>query len=86
MTFNGPALDGNILLVRKAATGQLIDSDPVPGPIWSGVATAGDALITGIGSTYAANPAGVAVLTPVGRVPLPARSSVRSIISASRTR
>jgi polyvinyl alcohol dehydrogenase (cytochrome) len=73
MTFNGPALDGNILLVRNATTGQLIDTVPVPGPIWSGVATVGDALVTGIGSSYVANPAGVAVLTPGGARPVAGR-------------
>ncbi len=70
MTFNGPTLAGNILQVREAATGQLIDTVPVPGPIWSGVATVGDALVTGIGSSYVAHPAGVAVLTPGGARPV----------------
>jgi hypothetical protein len=70
MTFNGPALDGNVLLVRNATSGQVIDSVAVPGPIWSGVATVGDALVTGIGSSYVANPAGIAVLTPGGSPPV----------------
>jgi outer membrane protein assembly factor BamB len=67
MTFNGPALNGNVMDVRQAATGNLIDAVTVPGPIWSGVATVGNALVTGVGSSYAAQPAGVAVLTPGGR-------------------
>jgi polyvinyl alcohol dehydrogenase (cytochrome) len=67
MTFNGPALNGSVMDVRQAATGNLIDAVTVPGPIWSGVATVGNALITGIGSSYAAQPAGIAVLTPGGR-------------------
>ncbi|MGD0311775.1 MAG: PQQ-binding-like beta-propeller repeat protein [Acidimicrobiales bacterium] len=70
MTFNGPALDANVLEVRDASNGKLLDSVGVPGPIWSGVATVGDALITGVGSSYAAQPAGVAVVTPGGAPPV----------------
>ena len=70
MTFNGPALEGGILQVRDAATGVLAATVRVPGAIWSGVATVGDALVTGIGSTYVAQPAGVAVVTPGGRRPV----------------
>jgi polyvinyl alcohol dehydrogenase (cytochrome) len=70
MTFNGPALDGSILQVRDASTGQLIDTVTVPGAIWSGVATVGDALVTGIGSSYVAQPAGVAAITPGGTPPV----------------
>jgi polyvinyl alcohol dehydrogenase (cytochrome) len=70
MTFNGPALDGDILQVRLASSGSLLDTVGVPGPIWSGVATVGDALVTGIGSSYSAQPAGVAAITPNGTPPL----------------
>jgi len=70
LTFNGPALRGDILLVRNAATGALIDTVSLPGPVWSGVATVGDALVTGIGSSYVAHPAGVAVITPGGARPV----------------
>ncbi len=70
MTFNGPALLGKVLQVRSAATGALLDTVPVSGPIWSGVATVGDALVTGIGSSYAAHPAGIAVVTPGGKRPV----------------
>ena len=66
MTFNGPALEGNILQVRDAATGALLATASIPGPDWSGVATVGDTLVTGIGSTYNAQPAGVVALTPDG--------------------
>ncbi len=69
MTFNGPALAGNILQVRDAATGALLAKTSIPGPDWSGVATVGDALVTGIGSTYNAQPAGVVALTPDGSRP-----------------
>jgi polyvinyl alcohol dehydrogenase (cytochrome) len=70
MTFNGPALDGNVLQVRDAASGDLLATITVPGPIWSGVATVGNALVTGIGTSYVAQPAGVAVLTPGGTPPV----------------
>ncbi len=70
MTFNGPAIVGNILLVRDAATGALVTTVKVPGPIWSGVATVGDAVVTGIGSSYSAHPAGIAAITPGGAPPV----------------
>ncbi len=70
MTFNGPAIVGDILLVRDAATGALVTTVKVPGPIWSGVATVGDALVTGIGSSYTAHPAGIAAITPGGAPPV----------------
>ena len=69
MTFNGPALDGGVLMVRNAATGQLVDNVSVPGPIWSGIATVGDSLVTGIGSTYSARPGGIVAVTPNGARP-----------------
>ena len=70
MTFNGPALRGNVLQVRDTATGALLDTVALPGPVWSGVATVGDALVTGIGSSYVAHPAGIAVITPGGARPV----------------
>ncbi len=70
MTFNGPAIVGNILLVRDATTGGLVTSVKVPGPIWSGVATVGDAIVTGIGSSYSAQPGGIAAITPGGAPPV----------------
>jgi len=66
MTFNGPALGGSVLQVRDAATGGLLDSVAVPGPIWSGTATVGNAVVTGVGSSYSAQPAGVVAVTPRG--------------------
>ncbi len=68
MTFNGPA-NGTAIAVRDATTGQLVDSVAVPGPTWSGVVTVGDALVTGLGSSYVSQPAGVVVLTPGGTRP-----------------
>ncbi len=69
MTFNGPA-SGSLILVRDAASGDLLDSIATPGPVWSGIATVGNALVTGIGESYNAQPAGVAVLTPGGARPI----------------
>jgi hypothetical protein len=70
MTFNGPALNGSVLQVRSSSTGNLLDTVTVPGPIWSGVATVGNAVVTGVGSSYVAQPAGVAALTPGGTRPV----------------
>ena len=53
----------------------LVTTVKVPGPIWSGVATVGDALVTGIGSSYTAHPAGIAAITPGGAPPVVPRSS-----------
>jgi hypothetical protein len=69
MTFNGPA-NGTALAVRDASSGRLLDTVAVPGPTWSGVATVGDALVAGLGSSYVSQPAGVAVLTPGGARPI----------------
>ena len=70
MTFNGPALGGAVINVRDADSGFLIDQVGLPGADWSGVATVGDALVVGIGDTYTAGPAGVAVATPGGKAPI----------------
>ena len=70
MTFNGPALDGAVLDVRDAGSGDLIDQVAVPGPIWSGTASVGDALVLGVGDSYTAEPSGVVVITPGGRPPV----------------
>jgi outer membrane protein assembly factor BamB len=70
MTFNGPALGVGVLQVRDAATGGLLDSVDLPGPNWSGAATVGNAVITGIGSSYTAQPAGVVAITPGGVHPV----------------
>jgi len=70
MTFNGPALGGAVIDVRDATSGKLIDQVALSGSNWSGIATVGDALVAGVGSTYLAQPAGVAVITPGGRRPV----------------
>ena len=70
MTFNGPAVAGPILVVRDAATGTIVTQVKLPGSSWSGVATVGDALVTGIGASAEAQPAGVVALTPGGSKPV----------------
>jgi polyvinyl alcohol dehydrogenase (cytochrome) len=70
MTFNGPALGATVLNVRDTTSGTLIDQVKIPGANWSGIATVGDALVVGIGNSYLAHPAGVAVLTPDGKAPI----------------
>ncbi len=69
ITFNGPALSGSILDVRLASTGALLVAVPLPQANWSGVATVGNAVVLGVGSTYNAKDAGIVVLTPHGQPP-----------------
>jgi outer membrane protein assembly factor BamB len=70
MTFNGPALGAFVLDVRLASSGRLIHEALLPQANWSGVATAGDAVVLGVGSTYNAANAGIVVLTPSGTRPV----------------
>ena len=69
MFFNGLAL-GRGIVVRDAATGSLITEVPLPAFNWSGIATVGDALVFGLGSTSDADGSGIEVLTPNGAPPL----------------
>lgn len=70
MAFAGLALAADAVQVRNAATGHLIVQVKLPQSNWSGIATVGDALVLGLGSTY--NPAhtGIEVLTPGGAPPV----------------
>jgi polyvinyl alcohol dehydrogenase (cytochrome) len=68
MTFDGQALT-NTLTIRDAKTGTLLASLPLLAPCWSGVATVGDALVLGTGSSENGHPDGVVVYTPGGRAP-----------------
>jgi hypothetical protein len=70
MTFNSPALSGAFVQVRDAQTGTVLDRPTIPGANWSGIATAGDAIVLGTGSTYDASHAGIEVLTPGGSPPV----------------
>jgi polyvinyl alcohol dehydrogenase (cytochrome) len=70
MTFNGPALAAAAVQVRDAATGQLVTQVGLPQANWSGIATVGDALVLGLGSTYDPSSSGIEVLTPGGDPPM----------------
>jgi polyvinyl alcohol dehydrogenase (cytochrome) len=70
MTFNGLALVNQAIQVRSATTGRLLKQVELPVANWSGIATVGDALVFGVGTTYSATPAGIEVLTPGGRPPI----------------
>ena len=70
MTFNGPALAATAVQVRDAATGRLLAQIGVPQANWSGIATVGDALVLGLGSTYDPSLSGIEVLTPGGDPPV----------------
>jgi polyvinyl alcohol dehydrogenase (cytochrome) len=74
MTFNDPALSAKALDVRDAATGRRLARIPLANLGWSGIATVGDALVLGIGSTYDARHSGIVVLTPGGAPPVVPRS------------
>jgi polyvinyl alcohol dehydrogenase (cytochrome) len=69
MFFNGLALDKSIV-VRDTATGRLITQLALPAFNWSGIATVGNALVFGLGSTSDAAGAGIEVLTPDGSQPV----------------
>jgi polyvinyl alcohol dehydrogenase (cytochrome) len=70
MTFNGPALAARAVEVRDAATGRLVTQIGLPQANWSGIATVGDALVLGVGSTFDPSSSGVEVLTPGGDPPI----------------
>lgn len=72
LSFNGPALRST-LQVRDATSGALITELALPGPSWSGVATVGDAIVFGTGTSYQASPDGILAYTPDGRSPAPSR-------------
>ncbi len=69
MTFDGLAL-AHAVDVRDAARGTLVAQVQLPQFNWSGIATVGDALVVGLGSTSDATGSGVEVLTPGGRPPV----------------
>ena len=74
LTFNGPALAAKSVDVRDAATGRLIVRVGLPQSNWSGVATVGNALVLGLGSTFDPRVSGIEVLTPGGVPPVVPRS------------
>ncbi len=74
MTFNCPAF-GAVVQVRSAASGALLDQTALPINCWSGVATVGDALVLGTGTSSQGSPDGLLVLTPGGKRPVVPASS-----------
>ncbi len=69
MTFNCPAF-GAVVQVRAASTGALLDQAALPATCWSGIATVGDALVLGTGSSAQGAPDGIVALTPGGKDPV----------------
>jgi len=70
MSFDGLALSAAAVQVRDAKTGHLIVQVKLPQANWSGIATVGNALVLGLGSTYSPKAAGIEVLTPGGVGPV----------------
>ena len=68
--FNGVALAAKAIQVRDVATGRIVASVALPQFCWSGIATAGDALVFGLGTTADDMPAGIEVVTPGGAPPV----------------
>ena len=64
------ALTAAAVQVRDAATGRLVAQIGLPQANWSGIATVGDALVLGVGSTYDPSSSGIEVLTPSGDPPV----------------
>jgi outer membrane protein assembly factor BamB len=74
MAFNGLALAATAVQVRDVATGTLLAQVPIPQANWGGIATVGDALVLGVGSTYDPSSSGIEVLTPGGTPPMVPRA------------
>jgi outer membrane protein assembly factor BamB len=69
MMFNGLALAAKAIQVRDASSGRLLTQVDLAQFNWSGIATVGDALVFGVGTTASANSSGIEVLTPGGAPP-----------------
>jgi len=70
MTFNGLALAAAVD-VRDAASGTLIRKIKLSIPCWSGIATAGNAIVFGTGTSAQGTRSGIVAYTPDGRQPHP---------------
>jgi outer membrane protein assembly factor BamB len=68
MTFNCPALRPTVD-VRDATSGTLLTTLPQTTPCWSGIATVGNALVFGLGTSFSRAGNGIAVYTPDGAAP-----------------
>ncbi len=70
MMFSGLALAAKAIEVRDASSGRLLAQVDLPQFNWSGIATVGDALVFGVGTTASATSSGIEVLTPGGEPPV----------------
>jgi hypothetical protein len=70
MVFNGLAIAANAITVRDATSGTLLAQVPLPTACWSGIATVGDALVLGTGSSNQGSPDFIIALTPDGTPPV----------------
>ena len=70
MMFNGPALAVKAIQVRDVPSGRLLAQIPLGQYNWSGIATVGDALVFGVGTTFSPTASGIEVLTPGGAPPV----------------
>jgi polyvinyl alcohol dehydrogenase (cytochrome) len=70
MAFNGLALAATAIQVRDVDSGTLLAQVPIPQANWGGIATVGDAVVLGVGSTYDPSSSGIEVLTPGGAPPV----------------
>jgi polyvinyl alcohol dehydrogenase (cytochrome) len=70
MAFNGLALAATAIQVRDVATGTLLVQVPLTQANWSGIATVGNAVVFGTGSTFDPSMSGIEVLTPGGARPV----------------
>jgi polyvinyl alcohol dehydrogenase (cytochrome) len=68
MTFNGVALNP-VIQVRDAATGAILTERSLAAPCWSGIATVGDAIVFGTGTSYQGTPDGVSAYSLRGLPP-----------------
>jgi outer membrane protein assembly factor BamB len=68
MTFAGVALS-LVVQVRNATTGAVIAQLQLAAPCWSGLATVGDAVVLGTGTSYQGSPDGIVAFTPAGLPP-----------------
>jgi len=75
MVFSGLALAAKAIQVRDVSSGRLLVQVGLPQFTWSGIATVGDALVFGVGTTASASSSGIEVLTPGGVRPVVPRSA-----------
>lgn len=68
MSFNGVALSPEVQ-VRDASTGKLIRSVTLPNDNWSGIATVGNSIVFGTGTSASGSHSGVFAMTPGGVAP-----------------